>query len=106
MINLKEHIFPFESFIGGWYIPKEICDNIIKFFKKNKQRWEIGKLGYSDIDVNRKESTDMYIDARDFNFPFLEYRKCISQIIQNYEKKYDILKKHMSFMCVSKICRP
>lgn len=100
MINLKEHIFPYESFIGGWYIPENICDNIIEVFKKNKQCWEPGKLGHSDIDVNRKESTDMYIDVKDFRFPFGEYRNCISQIIQNYETKYETLKRHWSYNIV------
>jgi hypothetical protein len=100
MINLKEHIFPFESFIGGWYIPEEICDNIIKVFKQNKQCWEPGKLGHSDIDVDRKESTDMYVDVKDFGFPFGEYRKYISQIIQNYETRYETLKKHWSYNVV------
>ena len=29
---MKEHDFSKESFIGGWYMPEEVCDNLISFF--------------------------------------------------------------------------
>jgi hypothetical protein len=100
MINLKEHNFPYESFIGGWYIPEKLCNDILETFKKNIQAWEPGKIGHNQIDYDRKESTDMYISKNDFKFPFDEYRKYISQIIKNYELKYEELKKHWSYNIV------
>ena len=28
-----EHKFPFESFIGGWYMDESICDDLINFYR-------------------------------------------------------------------------
>ena len=33
---LKEEKLPFDSFIGGWYIPEKMCDDIIQYHKDNK----------------------------------------------------------------------
>ena len=30
---MKEEEFKLDSFIGGWYIPEEICTDLIKFFE-------------------------------------------------------------------------
>ena len=32
-----EYKTPLDSFIGGWIINKEICEDLIKFFKKIKR---------------------------------------------------------------------
>ena len=32
-----------KTFIGGWYIPNEICDDLIKLFHSEKNHWEDGK---------------------------------------------------------------
>ena len=39
MSNLKEHDFPFESFIAGFYISEKICDDLIDYFKE-KHTWK------------------------------------------------------------------
>ena len=33
-----KHDFPKNSFIGGWYIPEQVCDNLIKEFKLNREK--------------------------------------------------------------------
>ena len=35
MNNFKEHLMPENSFIGGWYIEKNICDEIVDYYNKN-----------------------------------------------------------------------
>ena len=35
---MKEEEFKLDSFIGGWYIPEEICTDLIKFFENKKHR--------------------------------------------------------------------
>ena len=32
-----EEKLPFDSFIGGWYMPGSMCDDIIQYHKDNKQ---------------------------------------------------------------------
>ena len=36
--NLKAHPFPVESFIGGFYIPEKICDDLINYFESNPDK--------------------------------------------------------------------
>ena len=35
---MKEYKTPLGSFIGGWIIDRKICEDLIKFFEKNKKR--------------------------------------------------------------------
>ena len=92
MNNFKEHIFPLESFIGGWYMPENICDNIIEYFKNNDHlvvdgafhTYEKNKI----IDVNSKNSKDIKISKDKFDHPFFEYRNNLQDVLSNYLKKY------------------
>ena len=34
----KEYKLPLNTFIGGWYIPEKICDDLIYYFDKNKKK--------------------------------------------------------------------
>ena len=34
---MKEHKFKFDTFIGGWYIPENVCDEILDYFKKENK---------------------------------------------------------------------
>jgi hypothetical protein len=93
MNNLKEHIFPYESFIGGWYIDEKICDDIIKHFNENKKYVTLGKSGNNEIIVDRKMSFDLQVTYEiNQKYPFNEYCKCLTEIIKNYERKYEALK--------------
>ena len=52
---MKEHKFPYESFIGGWYIDPKICDGIVDIFKENPQEQRPGVIG-GPFSVNKKLS--------------------------------------------------
>ena len=45
MENLKEHEFPFESFISGFYISEKICDDLVDYFKENHIEAAPGTVG-------------------------------------------------------------
>jgi len=93
MNNLKEHIFPYESFIGGWYIDEKICDDIIKHFNENKKYVTLGKSGNNEVIVDRKMSFDLQVTYEiNQKYPFNEYCKYLTEIIKNYERKYEALK--------------
>jgi len=93
MNNLKEHIFPYDSFVGGWYIDEKICDNIIKYFNENKKYAVMGVSGDYKVNTKRKMSLDLQVTNKtNEKYPFNEYCKCLSEIIKNYEKKYKDLK--------------
>ena len=82
MSDYKEHIFPTESLIGGWYMPESICDNMIEIFKTSK-----------------KEENKIYLNKEDVTDPVLkisleagirneEYEKHLNNILELYKQKY------------------
>lgn len=97
MINLKEHKFTKNSFIGGWYIPKNICENIIKFFHLNKNLQGNGvvydvKNKSTIIDTNVKQSIEVPIDIHLYEGCIKDYRDYLQICLDNYVNKYPILK--------------
>ena len=67
---MREHKFPYESFIAGWYIDPQICDDLIDLFNDNKEHQKIGVsirkinvgeitniIGLTEEGVELKEST-------------------------------------------------
>lgn len=86
-----EHEFPYESFIGGWYMSERICDNLIKLFNDNKNFQRPGKQRYKGVtSVNKthKESTDFPIDPKCMIGCIGDYRKALQVILEKYNKKY------------------
>ena len=61
---MKEHKFPLESFIGGWYMDEKICDGIVDLFKENPQEQRPGVIG-GPFSVNKKhkDSIDIGVDC-------------------------------------------
>jgi len=91
IMNLKEEKLPFESFIGGWYIPKETCNKIIEFHKTHPKLHTEGNV-YTDVNtlgVNTsvKESIDICLSGKD-SFLF-EYNHYLYECLKLYEKKYE-----------------
>jgi hypothetical protein len=93
---LKEHkINKLNNFINGWYIDKNVCKDLIKFFKLNKDKAEIGKLT-DGVNKNIKKSTDLGVF---FNAPALEiqnYNKELLRCTQEYIKIYPALKDSLN----------
>ena len=53
-----------EDFIGKYKIDVEVCDDVLKFFKKNKKRQSSGVIGYNNVDYTRKESTELIVTGK------------------------------------------
>jgi len=90
---MKEYKFPFESHIGGWYIPEKVCDNLIKYFYDKKDKWNLGVVGnnkgeyHSDKKV--KESLEYSIMYNNFKEKQIsDYRVQLQLVLNNYLKKY------------------
>jgi prolyl 4-hydroxylase len=88
-MKLKEEKFDIKTFIGGWYIPKKICTDLINFFEKSQWRHQPG-VSYVDHNIqivpDIKESTDMYIWGYDTIFD--QYNKYLQKALLEYFKKY------------------
>ena len=89
-----EHKFPYESFIGGWYIPEKICDDLIEEFKKAREndytaqgQQKLGNKMY--VDKELKDSEDLAIGSSYMENPIGDYRlllqKCLDQYLEKYE---------------------
>jgi|TARA_R110002012_G_C11331056_1_gene577046 prolyl 4-hydroxylase len=96
----KEYKLPLNSFIGGWFIPEKICDDLIKYFNKNKKMQTEGFINTNNnLSVNKKykDSKDMNIDSNNFDKEIINYRKYLQKIINLYQKKYPEVKKLEKF---------
>jgi hypothetical protein len=97
---MKEYKTKYNSFVGGWFIPLKICDDLIKYFNKNKKLSIKGKI-YSDnalvIKKEEKDSEDIHIRPDNYEYPFSEYRKYLQLCLDEYLKKYSFAGKASHF---------
>ena len=89
-----EHEFPYESFIGGWYIPDTICVNLIEEFKRAREnghtkRGEQERGGKIYVDKEHKDSEDLTIDPSYMENPIDNYRDYLQKCLDQYVKKYE-----------------
>jgi len=103
---MKEYKLPIETFMGGWFIDNKICDDIIKYFKKSKEKrigaFETGKENKITLTSNKKikDSVDLYISNNNFEHPFLNYQKELQKCLDNYSLKYPEVHLLGKFMLV------
>jgi len=86
---MKEHKFPYESFIGGWYIDPKICDGIIDVFKENPQEQRPGVIG-GPFSVNKKskDSIDIGVDPHWKEPRYWAWKQALKECCTLYEEKY------------------
>ena len=78
-----------EDFIGKYKIDAEVCDDVLKFFNKNKKRQSSGVVGNDNIDYTRKDSTDIALGGEDGLQPLLKrYFEDLEFCLNKYKKKY------------------
>ena len=99
---MKEHEFPYESFIGGWYIPKIICRNLVDYFNEKKKenltyKGEVNNYGTIRVAKEVKDSEDLEIHPNNSETPFKEYRDCLQKSLEKYLEKYTMLNKVSRF---------
>ena len=85
--KLKEYPIDFKSFIGGWYIPKDVCDEVLKFMDANKDKFTEG-LSLAGNDKEHKDSLDLYIPYDYFEYPFNVYRHFLQKCLEKYMQRY------------------
>jgi len=91
MFDMKEHEFDESTFLGGWYMPEDICDNIINFWNENQHHTKKGTVSNNfglKVDLERKDSWDIGIGRDYFEEPFKGYRIFLQQCLNNYRDRY------------------
>ena len=104
MNKLKEHDFPYDSFIGGFYISDEICDRLINFFKENFNHAVPGVInidGKQTVDIDIKDSLDLSISPYDHSDMSKEYVGALKSVLTEYEKKYKRLEVNSRYGILS-----
>jgi len=89
--QIKEKKFKNSSFIGGWFMPKNLCDELIEYFKYNKKYSHFGTVGTYDgakKDNDVKESVDLPLGSSNFDNVVGVYRKELQNILTKYLEKY------------------
>jgi hypothetical protein len=97
---LKEYKLSLDTFIGGWFIPKKVCNDLIKYFEKNKKIQVKGKYGVKDtfyVDKKYKDSLDININDDVVDNEILIYKKYLQKVLNEYIKKYPQLDEFERF---------
>ena len=51
-MDLKEYVLPQNTFIGGWYIPSNLCDELIQVFKAHPKNQSPGVVGPPPLKID------------------------------------------------------
>jgi len=90
---MNEFEFDKSTQIGGWFMPKNICDDIVNYFNNNKKLQVKGLVfnnSYESVeDKNEKESTEIIISPNFNNEIFYNYRITLQKVLNLYLKKYE-----------------
>ena len=95
---MKEYKLDTNTHMGAWYIPKRLCDKIIK--KMNNSNLKPGimyRQGQEKVDKDAKESFELSIGVGNNDEPFREYRQTIQDLIRLYCKKYTYMDSNAFF---------
>ena len=56
---MKELDLPFNSFMGGYYMPEDVCDFVVDYYKQNTDKHIKGVVGQDNIAEDVKKSTEI-----------------------------------------------
>ena len=77
------------DFIGKYKMDKEVCQDVVKWYDKNKGRQQKGFVGNQRLEDHIKESTDIYLGGEDTLDPLLKpYFEDLTFCLEKYKKEY------------------
>ena len=95
---MKDYGFSEDTFIGGWFIPGSICDDLIQLFKDNKEHHKKGVIGGPfNVNKEKKDSIDMGIHPAYDDPRFKEYTEALKHCVDRYTDKYPEVKEFNKF---------
>lgn len=86
--HIKEKQIDPKSYIGGWYIEKNICEELIDYFNYNKKYTKQGVMGGYVVNEDQKKSLDLCISAGNFDIIIGIYRNLLQSILMRYCERY------------------
>jgi len=95
---MKPHTINKETyFIGGWYINKNVCTDLIKYFENSPNKIPgsvYRKKGGVGVNKKVKLSTDVIISLGNQDKEILNYYKELTKVVEEYKKKYKYCDVH------------
>ncbi|MEE3165686.1 MAG: 2OG-Fe(II) oxygenase [Pseudomonadota bacterium] len=93
------------NFIGCWNTQNdEVMDQIIQYFNNHKEDQEIGVGGFGEVDLERKDSTDLTILPKDLESPEMEcfslYFNLLNDCYWDYLETWSFLKNKWGEMYI------
>jgi len=98
-MSFKEYKLPKENFIAGWFIPDNICNNLISYFNTNKKKARAGiNVSNNKNIVNKKikESLDLAL-YNNTDKEVIEYMHSLQKCLDLYIKKYPEVDRYDRF---------
>jgi len=96
---MKEYELDNITLMGGWFIPKKVCDDLKKFM--DKQPLVDGMMystrGSQEVVKDLKESKEIAVDFFNENEPFHTYKVHLGNVLQKYIKKYSHIESNTPF---------
>ena len=84
---MKEYELDDSTFIGGWYMPEELCDKILNYFELLKGTAKAGDTVHG-TSKDIKDSLDLSINPNLNIKPWAEFKKNLQGVLELYIKKY------------------
>tara|TARA_R110002167_G_scaffold288932_1_gene493938 strand:- start:695 stop:1261 length:567 start_codon:yes stop_codon:yes gene_type:complete len=94
---LKQYKLPKESFIGGWFIPKKICDKLISYYDKFNSHVVPGTIGDCNVLKSVKDSMDLFIEPNNQDKEIIEYQQVLQKVLNLYIKRYPEVNRYDKF---------
>tara|TARA_Y100000389_G_C17446852_1_gene512149 strand:- start:242 stop:832 length:591 start_codon:yes stop_codon:yes gene_type:complete len=89
MSNLKQYNIDKSSFIGGWYMPENVCDELIETYNNNSSKIIKGELGqFNRVNTDIKDSNEFVIQPNEYELYLKNYMFHLSNITNEYKKLF------------------
>ena len=106
---MDKYKLPKNSFIKGWFINPQICDDLINTYKNLpstvKDQGVTYKLSTNELVTNKevKDSTDYSFYPHTGISPFYEYELALQKCLEDYTKTYSMVNYLPKFRIVEKV---
>ena len=95
IFNLKQQDYPYDSFIGGWYIPEHICDGLLEYYHANIKNVQDGVVGTKEntntniVKKDVKDSLDLSLSPNENSSEVQAYKSYLLACLSNYNEYYE-----------------
>ena len=95
---MREYEIDHNTFIGGWYMPEDACDQVLNFFNDKKSFHKPGVTGAEkteNVEAKKCTQLDIIPDAKELNL----YNVHLKLILDTYKQRYKYV-DHVNYYAV------